>query len=178
MKKHEQAFEVFKASDGRLTNAEIATEVEAAESTVRKWKSRYKWLEQLGLTENVTPSKKKSVTKKEPDLREEHKVRTIEAMNEAGTYSPAFDLLIELYLDAYVEYVESRKNGTAEERQRKELTRMLKQLGLDITNKVLVKNSGVVVKGAEKDNKPALKGEEPKPISQLDDFRNRRKRGS
>lgn len=175
-KKHELAFELFKESGGKLSNAEIASEVGAAESTVRKWKSRYKWLEELELKENVTPTLKKSVTNKEASVREEHRKRIIDSLIEAGTYSPAFDLLIEIYLDAYLEYLQLKKNGIAEEKHRREISRLLGQLGLDGKNKELIKKSGRLLARGDEENQK----EEPEKhsaVSRLDDFRNRRKRG-
>lgn len=176
VKKHEQGFELFKESEGRMSNVEIAKRLGVSDATVRKWKSRYEWLEHLGIEQDVTSVKQKRVTKKKIDEREVERTRVVDAMNEAGTYSPAFDLLIEIYLDAYMQYASDRKNGIAEERQRKELARLLKQLGLDITNKVLVKNSGVVVTGKEhKQDEPVP--ESSKTVSDLDKFRQRRKGG-
>lgn len=178
VKKHEQAFEIFKASDGTLSNADIAIKVEASESTVRKWKSRYKWLEELGLKENVTPSKEKNVTKKVPDVREVQRKLTIDALIEAGTYSPALDLLIDIYLDAYVEYQESKRAGVVEEKQRKEIARLLGQLGLDGKNKELVKKSGRLLARGDEENKKANTEELAPVVSDLDKFRLKRKRGS
>lgn len=177
VKKHEQAFELFKESEGSLSNADIATSVGAAESTVRKWKSRYKWLEELGLKESVTPTKSNPVTKKEPDQREAQRKRIIDALIEAGTYSPAFDLLIEIYLDAYLEYQELKKSGAVEEKQRREIARLLGQLGLDGKNKELVKKSGILLARGDEENKKTKEPETTPTVSDLDKFRQRRKRG-
>ena len=173
-KKHEEAFEYFKESSGTLSNAEIAEIVEASESTVRKWKSRYKWMEKLGLEKSVTSSKKQTVTKKEPDIREAQRKLIIDALTEAGTYSLAFDLLIEIYLDAYMEYLQLKQEGMVEEKNRKEIARLLGQLGLDGRNKELVKKSSAP-KGVE-GNKKTQEPEQQPTVSRLDDFRQRRKR--
>lgn len=175
-KKHEQAFELFKESQGSLSNAEIATVVGAAESTVRKWKSRYKWLEEMGLKNDVTIDKNKNVTKKEYDERELQRKRIIDALIEAGTYSPAFDLLMEIYLDAYMEYQDLKKEGIAEEKNRKEIARLLGQLGLDGKNKELVKKSGMLLARGDEENKKEKETESTTAISRLDDFRNRRRK--
>lgn len=178
VKKHEEGFKLFEQSGGRMETTEIAKRLGVSDNTARKWKSRYKWLEKLGIEKDVTTDKPKRVTKKKVDEREVERTRIVGAMNEAGTYSPAFDLLIEIYLDAYMEYATDRKNGLGTEKQRRELSRLLKQLGLDITNKVLVKNSGVVVTGNEPKKVQEPVPEENKTVSRLDEFRNRRNRGS
>lgn len=175
-KKHEQAFELFKESEGSLSNAEIAKVVGAAESTVRKWKSRYEWVVKLGEINCHSGVTKTTVTEKEPDAREQQQKRIIDALIEAGTYSPAFDLLIEIYLDAYMEYIELRKNGEVEEKNRRELARLIGQLGLDGKNKDLVKKSGILLARGDEENQKA-EVETPAKVSKLDEFRNRRKRG-
>lgn len=170
-KKYEQAFELFKESDGTLTNAEIAKHVGASDATVRKWKSRYEWLEKMGLEKSVTPVKSESVTKKEVNPRELQKRQVNDALVEAGTYSPALDLLIELYLDAYEEYLEDKNEKT-----RKELARLLGQLGLDGKNKELIKKSGQLLgKGDEEKQEESVPEESN---SKLIAFRQRRMRES
>lgn len=171
-KKHEQAFELFKKSEGSLSNAEIATAVGAAESTVRKWKSRYKWLEQLGLDQNVTEVKNDSVTKSKPSNRELQYKRIIESLVEAGTYSPALDLLIEVYLDCFEEYEQAKEIGENTEKLRKELARLLGQLGLDGKNKDLIKKSGTLLAKGDEEKK-----KDPEPeSSKLVQFRQRKMR--
>ena len=89
-------------------------------------------------------------------------------MVEAGTYSPALDLLIEIYLDAYDEYLVDKNEKT-----RKELAKLLGQLGLDGKNKEIVKKSGrLLAKGDEENEK-----ENVVENSKLVDFRKRRMRG-
>ncbi|AHN20298.1 phage terminase small subunit-related protein [Lysinibacillus varians] len=174
-KKHEQAFELFKESEGSLSNAEIATAVGAAESTVRKWKSRYKWLEQLGVVQNVTVEEKESVTKSKPSNRELQHKRIIDSLVEAGTYSPALDLLIEVYLDCFEEYEQAKEIGENTEKLRKELARLLGQLGLDGKNKDLIKKSGTLLAKGDEEKK-----KEPDPevneSSKLVQFRKRKMR--
>lgn len=173
-KKHEQAFELFKESEGSLSNAEIATAVGAAESTVRKWKSRYKWLEQLGLEQNVTEAKNDSVTKSKTSNRELQYKRIIESLVEAGTYSPALDLLIEVYLDCFEEYEQAKEIGENTEKLRKELARLLGQLGLDGKNKDLIKKSGTLLAKGDEEKK---KDPEPETeSSKLVQFRQRKMR--
>lgn len=176
VKKHEQAFELFKESEGSLSNAEIATVVGSSEATVRKWKSRYEWAEKLAAENCHSSVTKNTVTKKDLNVREQQQKRIIDALIEAGTYSPALDLLIEIYLDAYMEYVELRKNGGVEEKNRRELARLIGQLGLDGKNKELVKKSGVLLARGDEENIKA-EVETAANVSKLDEFRNRRKRG-
>lgn len=171
-KKHEQAFEMFKQSNGKVSNAVIARELTVSAATVRKWKSRYKWLEQMGMEQSVTPRKQEHVTNKKADKREKQRERLIDALVE--TYSPSLDFLIEIYLDAYEEYQQLKQDGLAEEKNRKEVARLLGQLGLDGKNRAFIKKSKTQ---ATEDGK---KQGEPKPHenNKLLDFRQRRMRGS
>lgn len=171
-KKHEQAFELFKESEGSLSNAEIAGLVGAAESTVRKWKSRYKWIDQLGEEQNVTAT---SVTKKKLSQREKQCKRIVDSLVEAGTYSPALDLLIEVYLDCFEEYEQAKIDGEETEKLRKELARLLGQLGLDGKNKELIKKSGTLLEKGDEEKK---KEQDPdvNESSKLVQFRQRRMR--
>jgi transposase len=167
VKKHEQGFEHYKKSNGEMSNAEIANHLGVSNSTVRKWKSRYKWNEKLGIKKNVTPSKKENVTK---NIRDEQQQRIVDALVEAGTYSPALDLLIEVYLDAYEEYQQEKT-----EKLRKELARLLGQLGLDGKNKELIKKNGkLLAKGDEE--KKEEKDPEPAQNNKLLQFRQRMQR--
>lgn len=173
-KKHEQAFELFKESEGSLSNVEIATAVGAAESTVRKWKSRYNWLEQMGIEQNVTVGENESVTKSNPSNRELQHKRIIDSLVEAGTYSPALDLLIEVYLDCFEEYEQAKEIGENTEKLRKELARLLGQLGLDGKNKDLNKKSGTLLAKGDEEKK---KDPEPETeSSKLVQFRQRKMR--
>jgi len=170
-KKHEQAFQLFKESEGSLSNAEIATAVGAAESTVRKWKSRYNWLDQLGEEQSVTVT---SVTKKKLSIRDKQCKRIVDSLVEAGTYSPALDLLIEVYLDCFDEYEQAKIDGGETEKLRKELARLLGQLGLDGKNKDLIKKSGTLLAKGDEEKK---KGPEPEAeSSKLVQFRQRKMR--
>ncbi|UPW82736.1 phage terminase small subunit-related protein [Lysinibacillus sp. Ag94] len=171
-KKHEQAFELFKESEGSLSNAEIAKAVGAAESTVRKWKSRYEWIEKMGSEECH------SVTKKNRSNRELQHKRIIDSLAEAGTYSPALDLLIEVYLDCFEEYELAKTNGEETEKLRKELARLLGQLGLDGKNKDLIKKSGTLL-GKGDEEKRKVPDPDPQPeteSSKLVQFRQRKMR--
>lgn len=176
-KKHETAFEHFKESNGSLTNAEIAKLVGASESTVRKWKSRYKWIEQLNEENRHGGVTKERVTKKTVDFREEQRKRIIDALIEAGTYSPAFDLLIEIYLDAYTEYMLLKKEGIAEEKHRKEIARLLGQLGLDGKNRELIKKSGRLLARGDEEKPKEKEPTQQNEVSRLDEFRKRRRGG-
>lgn len=176
VKKHEQAFELFKESNGSATNADIAIAVGASEATVRKWKSRYEWNDKLEQEICHSAVTKSNVTKKEPNAREQQRKKVIDSLIEAGSYSPALDLLIEIYLDAYMEYVELRENGEVEEKNRRELARLIGQLGLDGKNKDLIKKSGTLLARGDEENKKA-ETDKSTNVSKLDEFRNRRKRG-
>lgn len=180
MKKHEQGFELFNKRGGNITNEEIATVVGVSSQTVRKWKSRYGWLEKIAEEVCLAGVTKSECDKTEPvelDEREIQRKRIIDALIEAGTYSPAYDLLIEIYLDAYEEYAEAKREGFADEKQRREIARLLGQLGLDGKNKELVKKSGRLLSRGDEENKKEEKPE-PTKVSELDRFRQKRKKGS
>ncbi|RHW37397.1 hypothetical protein D1B31_16225 [Neobacillus notoginsengisoli] len=117
-------------------------------------------------------TKKKNTTNKKPrkqDTRSVQREQVIIALVEAGTYSPALDLLIEIYLDAYEEYKEQPS-----EKLRKELAKYLGQLGLDGKNKDLIKKSGRLLEKGDAEKKE----EEPTPAenSKLVQFRQRMSR--
>lgn len=57
-------------------------------------------------------------------------------------------MLIEVYLDAYEDYLEQRS-----EKLRKEMAKYLGQLGLDGKNKDLIKKSGVLLAKEEEEKK-------------------------
>ena len=128
-----------------MSNADIAKHLGVSDSTVRKWKSRYKWNDKLGIKKTVTSSKKKSVTK---NIRDEQQKRIVDALVEAGIYSPALDLLIDVYLDAFEEYQENKN-----EKSRRELARLLGQLGLDGKNKELIKQNGRLLEKQKEEEK-------------------------
>lgn len=183
VKNNELAFELFKQSGGTISNVDIAEQLKVSADTVRKWKSRYRWLQELeGIVESDTSksvTKRKSVTKKTTSLRDKQYKLVVDALVEASTYSPALDLLIEVYLDAYIEYVKLREQGAAEEKNRKEVARLLGQLGLDGKNKELIKQSGTLLAKGDADDKQKEPDKE-EPIvenSKLVSFRQRRQRG-
>lgn len=173
----DKAFEMYKDHNGDITNRAIAKELGVLEKTISAWKSRDKWVASLGgNVKRSTTSVKRSTTKKQSektktvDMRSEQKKRVVDSLIEAGTYSPALDLLIEIYLDAYEEYVEDKN-----EKLRKELAKYLGQLGLDGKNKELIKSSGkLLAKGDEEIEKEK---EEIPENNKLLEFRQRRKRG-
>jgi hypothetical protein len=152
----DKAFSIFKKHKGDITNRAIAEELGVLEKTISAWKSRDKWIAQLGGEVCSTTKKKRSTTKKElgtQNVRTEKKQQVVDALVEAGTYSPALDLLIEIYLDAYEDYARDRS-----EKLRKELAKYLGQLGLDGKNKDLIKKSGVLLEKSKEEppeEKPA-----------------------
>lgn len=125
--------------------------------------------------------------------------RILDVLVEAGTYTPALDPLIEIYLDAYEIYhvkyglwknlnfptVQKTKNVNGDVKESKHLlaqqvevwskqkAKYLGQLGLDGKNKELIKKSGVLLdKG--KEEKEDEKGVESNKLLQ---FRQKRQRG-
>ncbi|WP_404810020.1 phage terminase small subunit-related protein [Metabacillus halosaccharovorans] len=167
----DKAFELFKEHGGAITNREIAKQLDVLEKTISAWKSRDKWIKKMdGDICSTTKTKRSTTEKKSPtkDVRSNRKKQMIDSLVEAGTYSPALDLLIDLYLDAYEEYVENKS-----EKLRRELAKYLGQLGLDGKNKELIKSNGkLLAKGDEEKEK------EPVPENnKLLEFRQRRKRG-
>lgn len=175
--KRDQSFKIFKAHDGSISNREIAKVLEIDEKKIAVWKSRDKWVQQLeGNIESCT-TKKTTTTKKKPSKRDEQQKRIVDSLVEAGTYSPALDLLIEVYLDCYDEYQQMKDTGENTEKLRKELAKLLGQLGLDGKNKELIKKSGVLLaKGDEEEGKEKKKEPEPED-SKLVQFRKRQMRG-
>lgn len=132
--KRDEAKQMFLESGGKIRNREIARRLEVDERKIAVWKSRDKWNEELNgeiegdTTDRPTTTKNES---KKSNIRSEHRKAVVEALKEAGTYSPALDLLIELYLDAYEEYVQLKEKGLTGDKDRKELANFLSQLGLD-----------------------------------------------
>lgn len=165
----DKAFEIFKEHDGNITNRAIAQQLNVLEKTISAWKSRDKWREKIANVVCSTTKGKRSTTKKHTsNLRTKQHGQIIDALVEAGTYSPALDPLIEIYLDAYEEYAADKN-----EKLRKELAKYLGQLGLDGKNKDLIKKSGkLLAKGDEE------KKEDPAPAesSKLVQFRQRMSR--
>jgi len=123
-----KAFELFKKHVGNITNREIGKQLDVPEKTISAWKCRDKWNEKLGIKTKCSTVNNRSTTN---NKRQEQQKRIIDALVEAGTYSPALDLLIDLYLDAYEEYQINRTD-----KLRKEMASYLKELGLNNTMKI------------------------------------------
>lgn len=123
--KYDEAFNLFKESGGTIANREIAQRLDISEKTISRWKNQDDWEKRLAEERLRTLKKSRNV------IRDEQHQKIIEAMEYAGTYSPSFDVLIELYLDAYEEYVILKEKGLADDKIRKELAGYLAQLGLD-----------------------------------------------
>lgn len=148
-----KAFELFEKHRGDITNRAIAQNLDVPEKTISVWKYRDKWIDNIGGEVRSTTKKKRSTTKK-VSSRDNQKEQVVNALVEAGSYSPALDLLTDIYLDAYEEYERLKSEGIADEKSRRELARLLGQLGLDGKNKELIKKSGVLLeKQEEKDKK-------------------------
>ncbi|MED3792114.1 phage terminase small subunit-related protein [Niallia alba] len=173
----DKAFELFKEHAGNITNRAIAEKLGVLEKTISAWKSRDKWLNKIDDEVCSTTKKKRSTTKvktKKSDARSERKKQVVDALVDTGTYSPALDLLIEIYLDAYEEYMRLKENGVTDEKNRRELARLLGQLGLDGKNKELIKKSGTLLAKEEEENKKTK--EAPPESSKLVQFRQRMNR--
>lgn len=127
----EKALDIYIEHSGDITNRAIAKQLKVNEKTVSVWKYRYKWKEEL---ECSTNAKKKSTTK-EISLRDEQRERIIDALKVANSYSPALSILIDVYLDCYEEYETAKEKGMETEALRKEIARLLRDLGLDISNR-------------------------------------------
>ena len=180
--KREEAFSLFKERHGRISNRDIARVLGVDEKKVAVWKGRDQWQRRLGeaakksttKTESTTKKKAsttKSTTKKTPSKRDEQEKRIVDALKVAGTYSPSLDVLIEIYLDAYMEYRQAKENGEADDKQRKEVARLLGQLGLDGRNKGI---SQAATKNEEEQTKEST--EQVATNNKLIQFRQRRMR--
>lgn len=141
----EKALHLFLEHNGDITNRAIAKKLNANEKTVGSWKSRDKWKEKLKCSTN---SDEKS-TAKEISMRERQKIRIVDALKVANSYSPALDILIDVYLDCFEEYENAKVNDLETESLRKELARLLRDLGLDISNRKMT-----MKKVDEKENIP------------------------
>ena len=170
--KREQAFKIFKAQNGRISNREIAKVLAVDEKKVAVWKGRDQWNQRLSGEDKGCTTKKASTTKKKPSKRDEQEKRILDALKAAGTYSPSLDILIEIYLDAYMEYAQAKENGEADDKQRKEVARLLGQLGLDGRNKGI---SHAATKNEEEQTKEST--EHVATNNKLLQFRQRRMRG-
>lgn len=148
----EKALQIYLEHNGDITNRAISKKLKVNEKTVSSWKSREKWKEKL---ECSTHEKTKS-TAKEISLREQQKIRIIDSLKVANSYSPALDILIDVYLDCYEEYENAKANDLETESLRKELARLLRDLGLDISNKNM-SNKKVDTKEEVKKEQPGNK---------------------
>lgn len=165
----DKAFEIYKENSGAITNREIANQLDVPEKTISAWKSRDKWLVQIGGEVRSTTKKKRSTSKKAKSIRATKREQVVDALVEAGTYSPALDLLIEIYLDCYEVYLEERT-----EKLRKELAKYLGQLGLDGKNKDLIKKNGKLL--AKGDEETEEEQPPPEQVNELERFRQRMSR--
>lgn len=127
----EKALDLFLKHSGDITNRAIAKELNANEKTIGTWKSRDKWKEKL---KRSTKAENKSTSKK-VGLRDRQRERIIDALKVANSYSPALDLLVDVYLDCYEEYEYAKKNELETSALRKELAKLLRDLGLDTNNR-------------------------------------------
>lgn len=151
----EKALDLFLEHNGNITNRAIAQKLNANEKTVSVWKYRYKWKDKLGCS---TDSESKTTTK-ENDMRKKQREKIINALNAINSYSPALDILIEVYLDCFEEYENAKDKELETESLRKEMARLLGQLGLNISNRLVV--NSISKKDGEKE-KPENKHQENK----------------
>lgn len=171
----DKAFLLFQEHKGDITNRAIAEKLGVLEKTISAWKSRDKWLEKIDGKVCSTTKKERSTTKTKPtvkSIRSDKKKQVVDALVEAGTYSPALDLLIEIYLDAYEDYHQAKENGESLDKYRRELSKYLGQLGLDGKNKDLIKKSGLLL-GKSKEEDTQKKEPEQTAPNKLLQFRQR-----
>lgn len=169
----DKALEMFIEHNGAITNREIAKRLDVLEKTISAWKSRDKWNGKIDGEVRSTTKAKRSTAKNRSNesVRSKQRKQIVNALVEAGTYSPALDLLIDLYLDAYEEYVADRN-----EKLRKELAKYLGQLGLDGKNKELIKKSGVLLEKSEEVKEQESEVPSTESSSKLVQFRQRMQR--
>lgn len=130
-----KAFEMYKEHGGNITNRAIAKKLDVPEKTISVWKYRDKWKDKIG--GEIRSTSKRSSTSN--NKREKQKEQVINALKVANSYSPALDILIELYLDCYEEYERAKEKNLETEKLRKELARLIDQLGLNINNRNMFK---------------------------------------
>lgn len=170
--KRDKAFEIFKKHEGNITNRAIAQKLDVNEKTLSVWKYRDKWNDKLGEKNKNTTDKKRSTSKqkKKPDdlnVREIQRERIVKSLKVANSYSPALEVLIDVYLDCFLDYEYAKENGLeTTESLRKEMARLLGQLGLNINNRALA--NSVPKKDKKEDEKP-----KQQPQNKLVQFRQR-----
>lgn len=165
----DKSFEIFKEHGGNIQNRVLAEMLGVPEKTISAWKSRDKWTQQVDCsTTKAKCSTTKKKSKPSSSIYDKKREQIINALVEAGTYSPALDLLIEIYLDAYEEYAVEKN-----EKLRKELAKYLGQLGLDGRNKELIRKSGTLLAKGEDEKE---KDPTPSESSKLVQFRQRMQR--
>lgn len=133
---------MYKEHGGNITNRAIAQKLDVPEKTISVWKYRDKWKEKIGGEIRSTSKPKRSTSKRSStsnNKREKQKEQVINALKVANSYSPALDILIELYLDCYEEYERAKEKNLETEKLRKELARLIDQLGLNINNRNMFK---------------------------------------
>ena len=59
----QRAFEMYKETNGEITNRAIALELDVPEKTISSWKSRYKWDAELGIEKRSTAKVKANTAK-------------------------------------------------------------------------------------------------------------------
>lgn len=148
----EKALEMYLEHSGDITNRAIAKKLEVNEKTLSVWKHRDRWKEQL----KCSTQDKRATTSKNMSLRDQQREKVIDALKVANSYSPALFLLIDVYLDCFEEYEDAKEKGLETEALRKEIARLLRNLGLDTSNKYMK------IKNIEKENnQQQTKKEEP-----------------
>lgn len=164
--KRKEAFNLFRLNKGKITNRAIAEKLDVPAATVGSWKSRDRWIERTG-GEFKARSETQIQNAERRDRRKKNREKVENALYEINMYNPALDLLIDLYLDCREEYEEAQANGANTEKIRKELSRLIGQLGLDGKNKDIPKVAGTLLAEPEKQNNE----EQEKPASKLLQFR-------
>lgn len=70
------AKEMYLESNGKMPLVDIARELKKSPGTIRGWKSRYKWDEEIEVVDTVTLQKKRNVAKKECNVTEKKEMET------------------------------------------------------------------------------------------------------
>lgn len=78
--KRDLAFQMWKESDGKITNREIANTLDVDEKKIATWKTRDKWNCSTTKKENVVQQNKKCSTTKEKIVKKEVKEEIIETL--------------------------------------------------------------------------------------------------
>lgn len=137
------ALQMFLEHKGKITNHEISRLLEVDERVIGVWKHRYKWQEVLVNNLEKSPEDIATAATSSTVDREAERASILEKLHATDSYSPALDLMIELYLDCYEEYISAKENELSTVGLRKELKMLLKDLGLSANNRSIKKKDEI-----------------------------------